>query len=160
GPGLLPGHQPLPALDRRRPPHGGCEPRRRPQPLAGLRSDARVVGARDAGRCRAPAPEGRLSTSREPASVGIVPPAPAVGVPEMKTEPITELQMRRLGPIRRWFVQHPRGTDIVVVLWFLLPSLISALFPMPLPGLHLALVAATSAALWFRRRYPLHVLAW
>src|SRR5690606_19622272 len=31
---------------------------------------------------------------------------------------------------------------------------------MPLPGVHLALVALTTAALWFRRRYPVHVLVW
>lgn len=44
--------------------------------------------------------------------------------------------------------------------WFALPSLINLAWPMPLPGVHLALVAATTAVLWFRRRYPLHVLAW
>lgn len=77
-----------------------------------------------------------------------------------RTEPFTALQTRRLGPIRRWFAEHPRGTDIVVVLWFVLPSLIALFFPLRLPGLYLALVAATGTALWFRRRYPLPVLAW
>lgn len=48
----------------------------------------------------------------------------------------------------------------MVVLWFVLPSLISLFFPLRLPGLYLALVAATGTALWFRRRYPLQVLAW
>lgn len=81
-------------------------------------------------------------------------------MPEHRTEPFTALQTRRLGPIRRWFAEHPRGTDVVVVLWFVLPSMLSLFWPVRLPGLYLGLVAATGTALWFRRRYPLQVLAW
>jgi len=91
---------------------------------------------------------------------GDLPPAPVVAAPAARTAPFTALQARRLGPVRRWFAEHPRGTDAVVVAWFLLPSLVTLIFPTRYPGAHLALVVLTSAALWFRRRYPLHVLAW
>jgi signal transduction histidine kinase len=92
--------------------------------------------------------------------VGDVPPAPAVVTALASSEPFTALQTRRLGPIRRWFAEHPRGTDIVVMAWFALPSMTNLAWPMPRPGAHLALVAVTTAVLWFRRRYPVHVLAW
>lgn len=73
----------------------------------------------------------------------------------------TELNARRLGPIRRFFRGHPRVTDAAVVLGFLILTL-----PNALPGVGLrdgsaglAPAAASAVALMFRRNRPLLVLA-
>ncbi|MGV0109209.1 sensor histidine kinase [Arthrobacter sp. CP30] len=73
----------------------------------------------------------------------------------------TELNARRLGPVRRFFRRYPRAMDAVVVLVFVAITLPSALFLivdqaswLGMPGLVLA-----ATALAFRRDRPLVVLA-
>lgn len=88
------------------------------------------------------------------------PPAAASSPGRDREQPLTTLQARRLGPVRRWFAEHPRGTDIVVAAWFFVPSLVALAFDVRFPGVHWTLVALTTAALLLRRRYPVHVLAW
>ncbi|MFV0254270.1 MAG: sensor histidine kinase [Beutenbergiaceae bacterium] len=75
--------------------------------------------------------------------------------------PFSISQARRLGPIRRWFADHPRGADIVVLLVFVL---FSAPEPLLLQGselvwIYLGSMVATAVALMYRRRFPLVVLA-
>ncbi|MFC3300772.1 sensor histidine kinase [Arthrobacter agilis] len=72
----------------------------------------------------------------------------------------TELNARRLGPIRRYFRKHARAMDAVVVLVFLLLSLPNALILVVQDGsaLGLAGVALSAAALVFRRDRPVAVL--
>lgn len=41
--------------------------------------------------------------------------------------PFTELDARRLGPLRRFFVRHPFVTDVVVALAYVLPAVFGAL---------------------------------
>ncbi|MHA7191486.1 sensor histidine kinase [Arthrobacter sp. MDT2-16] len=73
----------------------------------------------------------------------------------------TELNARRLGPVRRFFRGHPRAMDAVVILVFVLFAFPGALFLIidgdnwfGLPG-----VVLGAAALAFRRDRPLLVLA-
>ncbi|MFJ6002227.1 sensor histidine kinase [Arthrobacter sp. NPDC092385] len=73
----------------------------------------------------------------------------------------TELNARRLGPIRRYFRRHPRAMDAVVVLAFLffgVPNAVLMIIEqdnwLGLPGVVLA-----AGALVFRRDRPLLVLA-
>ncbi|WP_265523528.1 sensor histidine kinase [Oerskovia flava] len=69
----------------------------------------------------------------------------------------TELDARRLGPLRRYFVEHPVVMDWLVSAWFVVPGVLAALFMTqprwPLVGL----VLAGGAALMWRRRAPLWV---
>jgi signal transduction histidine kinase len=71
-----------------------------------------------------------------------------------------EITARRRGRIRRYFYEHPRVMDAVVVLCYLLlalATLISAAGDGKWPeGL---LILATAAVLFLRRRYPLMVAA-
>lgn len=72
----------------------------------------------------------------------------------------TEINARRLGPIRRFFRNHPRVMDTLVVLAFLIASLPNVilvaddalLWWAPIP------IAAAGVFLFFRRRRPLIVL--
>lgn len=86
------------------------------------------------------------------------------------TPELTELTARRLGPIRRYFVQHPIAMDLLVMAWFGVPAILTLLVGMPtgigeaegaaaVQGV-VALVAVVlgTAALWWRRRRPLLVL--
>jgi signal transduction histidine kinase len=74
-------------------------------------------------------------------------------------EPLTELDERRRGPVRRFFLQHPVAMDVVVMLVFAVPSAASVLFPYDYePNVAaLGFVAAGTGALAFRRRHPLGV---
>ena len=76
-------------------------------------------------------------------------------------EPFTELSAGRPGPVRRYFHDHPRAMDVVVMLAFALPAGASALFPMDYEPVLAALgfVAAGTAALAFRRSHPVAVAA-
>ncbi|RJT77824.1 sensor histidine kinase [Arthrobacter cheniae] len=73
----------------------------------------------------------------------------------------TELNARRLGPIRRFFRRHPRAMDIVVILAFLFLALPSAVILIVEQGKWLGLtgVVISATALVFRRDHPLLVLA-
>ena len=73
--------------------------------------------------------------------------------------PFTELNTRRLGPVRRYFLRRPAAMDAVVMLCFAVPAAVSALFPYDQDPQVRALwfVAAGTAALAWRRRHPLAV---
>ncbi|WP_104116516.1 sensor histidine kinase [Arthrobacter sp. B1805] len=73
----------------------------------------------------------------------------------------TELNARRLGPLRRFFRSHPRAMDAVVVLAFLLVAFPNALFLILEDGSWLGLpgIVLAAGALVFRRRHPMLVLA-
>ncbi len=65
----------------------------------------------------------RVTTAPAPAPLPVAPPVaagpPAGGV-------LTELQARRLGPVRRFFVRHPGAMDAVVIVVYVLPALLVA----------------------------------
>lgn len=82
----------------------------------------------------------------------------------------TEMSARHLGPVRRFFVRRPGAMDAVVVLWFLLPAVLTARSTpesLELPadlkaeigtwGLALALLGAV--VLVWRRHRPVEVTA-
>jgi signal transduction histidine kinase len=73
----------------------------------------------------------------------------------------SELNARRLGPIRRFFRRYPRAMDAVVILAFLIAAFPNALLMIIGSGKWLALpaVALAAGALVFRRDRPLLVLA-
>ncbi|ACQ79311.1 histidine kinase [Beutenbergia cavernae DSM 12333] len=75
----------------------------------------------------------------------------------------TELNARRLGPVRRYFVRHPVAMDLLVMAWFGIPSFLTVvLVPEGTPrGVVVGAIASVlaTAALWFRRRRPLATLA-
>ncbi|WP_148061553.1 sensor histidine kinase [Cellulomonas sp. PhB143] len=74
--------------------------------------------------------------------------------------PITALEVRRLGPLRRYLAQHPGVSDVVVVAVFLLGSMQSVAAAAGAAAVLLALAAAAGAcALAVRRRRPLAVAA-
>lgn len=67
----------------------------------------------------------------------------------------TELNTRRLGPVRRYFLRHPVTTDVLVAGWFAVPALVAiALDADHSRPLMLAFVAVGAAALMWRRRRP------
>ncbi|WP_309124532.1 sensor histidine kinase [Arthrobacter sp.] len=72
----------------------------------------------------------------------------------------TEINARRLGPIRRYFRSHPRMMDAVVVFLFLLASLPNVVLPVEgAPGWWAALpICAAALVLFFRRITPRTVL--
>lgn len=75
-------------------------------------------------------------------------------------QPFTELDARRLGPVRRYFAQHPRVMDWVVVGLFVVPGLFYALAMPEGAGSDLAVLAfslAGGTALLWRRRRPVTV---
>jgi len=72
--------------------------------------------------------------------------------------PFTELDARRLGPLRRYFVRHPRVMDLVVALWFALPAAITSLVvgaggARPVAGSILLAVALVGGLVLMRRRH-------
>ncbi|GEO34666.1 two-component sensor histidine kinase [Cellulomonas aerilata] len=74
-------------------------------------------------------------------------------------EPVfTELNARRLGPVRRYFLRHPRVMDALVVAIFAVPATLSALFddslPRDVPAM-LTMTALGALALVWRRVAPL-----
>ncbi|QTE28869.1 sensor histidine kinase [Pengzhenrongella sicca] len=79
------------------------------------------------------------------------------------TEPgplFTELNTRRLGPIRRYFLRHPVTTDVVVAACFAVPGALLAAATSDRPRLPLfALVLAGFVVLLWRRRQPVWTAA-
>jgi signal transduction histidine kinase len=71
--------------------------------------------------------------------------------------PFTELDARRLGPLRRYFVRHPVVMDLVVALWFALPSaitsLVLALTGDPATGALFIAIAVLGGLVLMRRRH-------
>ncbi|WP_052367004.1 sensor histidine kinase [Paraoerskovia marina] len=83
------------------------------------------------------------STTPEPVPPGV--PAPA--------SPLTELDARNLGPVRRWFAVHPVGTDRVVVgLYLAATALALAVTDVPAARWWVAAASFVVAALLLRRR--------
>ncbi|MEK8227899.1 hypothetical protein NKG05_20070 [Oerskovia sp. M15] len=129
-----------PGLDGRRPARGGCRPqaagrltipRTAPSPAPDHETrgpaSARRVLARDAP---APARSAPISLKPRPGSVAV----------------FTELDARKLGPVRRYFVRHPVVMDWFVAAWFAVPGLLSALLPPSQPRYGVAL--AVLAGVW------------
>ena len=73
----------------------------------------------------------------------------------------TEINARRLGPIRRYFRSHPRVMDVAVVVLFLVASVPNVVLAadLPLGWWGIAPLGAAALILFFRRRRPLVVLA-
>ncbi|QGQ19834.1 two-component sensor histidine kinase [Cellulomonas sp. JZ18] len=69
-----------------------------------------------------------MTTAPLPAPLPAAPPvaADAVAGDAPVRGALTELQARRLGPVRRYFAQHPRAMDAVVVVVYALPGLLLA----------------------------------
>lgn len=74
----------------------------------------------------------------------------------VSTGPFTELNARRLGPVRRFFVGHPRAMDAVVVVVAALFAVAGALSPgqSSRPALSASLAVAAALALVWRRSRP------
>ena len=92
------------------------------------------------------------------------PAAPAVATAAPDTPLFTELSARRLGPVRRYFVRHPVAMDVLVMVIFVLPALLGGVADAQpandaFVASYLALTAAATAALFWRRRRPLTVTA-
>ena len=68
----------------------------------------------------------------------------------------TELNTRRLGPVRRYFLRHPRVMDLVVASVFGVAAVLGAVFTPGLPRPASVVLAGVGAvALMWRRRAPL-----
>src|SRR5450756_2728405 len=129
----------------------------------------RPSDARARRRRRALASEGRLSIAANRAPGGDLPdpalPAlpvagalPAGPAATPVTPPFSERDARQLGPIRNWLWRHPVAMDVIVALWFGIPSGLTAILEVKQPWL-VPLVVAGMVALMARRRAPLLVLA-
>lgn len=112
-----------------------------------------------------------------PAPQPDTPTAPAAPTPPA-TPGLDEASLRHLGPIRRFFARHPRVMDVVVMVWFGVPALGSALtlgvtaanpemsstgHSMDPALSHVVLIAVVAAVLgtvtlWWRRSRPVTVL--
>ena len=81
-------------------------------------------------------------------------------------EAFTELSTRHLGPVRSYFVKHPVAMDVLVMAWFGIPAILTALvspaFTVVSSQADAFLLLATSVAgivaLWWRRRAPVIAL--
>jgi len=78
--------------------------------------------------------------------------------------PFTELDARRLGAVRRYFVRHPVVMDVVVALWFTIPGVFTALLvaggganatagPQPVVGTVQLAAAVLGGLVLMRRRH-------
>jgi signal transduction histidine kinase len=78
--------------------------------------------------------------------------------------PFTELDARRLGAVRRYFVRHPVVMDVVVALWYAIPATVTALFvaaggasqtagPQPVLGMAQLAAAVLGGLVLLRRRH-------
>ncbi|HQY34182.1 histidine kinase [Actinotalea sp.] len=77
----------------------------------------------------------------------------------MTTGPFTELDARRLGPVRRYFAAHPRAMDLVVMVLVGLPGAANGFVAGQTRNLALSVVIALAggAAMAWRRSRPLVV---
>jgi len=77
------------------------------------------------------------------------------------TGPFTELDARRLGPVRRLFFLHPRVSDGLVLLLVGVPGVLDAALAGRTTSTTTSLVLALvgTAALWWRRAHPVPVAA-
>lgn len=76
--------------------------------------------------------------------------------------PLTELEVQPRGRVRRYFAAHDRVMDAVVVLFVAFGQIGVTAGPTASPAsapVSLALAVIVAAAVWFRRRFPLVVLA-
>lgn len=69
----------------------------------------------------------------------------------------TELNTRRLGPVRRYFLRHPRAMDVLVAALFGVPAMLAAVFgsgsQVSLGSLGVLAVVGSVVLMW-RRLYP------
>ena len=95
----------------------------------------------------------------DPVRAPIAHPQPdgGTGSPAADEPPFTELQARRLGPVRRYFAEHPVAMDWLVIVLLGVPGLVSAWFAAN-PWLSGALMLGGCAALYWRRRRPVAAL--
>ena len=95
-----------------------------------------------------------------PASAVVRPDAPGALAMRPAPEPFTELDARRLGPVRRYFARHPVVMDWVVIAVFAVPGVLYALGaerPRGSTWVSLALFLVGGALLYWRRRRPVTV---
>ncbi|WP_156186317.1 histidine kinase [Cellulosimicrobium funkei] len=100
-----------------------------------------------------------------PASAVARPGAAAPGAPaplamRPAPEPFTELDARRLGPVRRYFARHPVVMDWVIVAIFVVPGVLYSLFaeqPHGSSPWSLVFFLLGGALLYWRRRRPVTV---
>jgi len=80
-------------------------------------------------------------------------------VDRVSTGPFTEQNARRLGPVRRFFVRHPRVMDVVVVVLVAGPGAANAFVPHQTRNVatSVAIVVTGGVALLWRRTHPLVV---
>ncbi|PWD51994.1 two-component sensor histidine kinase [Serinibacter arcticus] len=101
--------------------------------------------------------------------IPVAPPVPpGSGTPAVPQPEFTELTTRRLGPVRAYFVRHPVVMDVLVMAWFGVPALFSAMvIGTDVPGFELSraqivtalgCMLAAAVALWWRRRAPVVTL--
>ena len=92
-----------------------------------------------------------------------MPVAPPAEAPPPRTEPLTELTARRMGPVRRFLHRHPVVVDWIVALWYGLPAAATIAWGPELDAggrwLAAALALVAVLALLQRRREPLVALA-
>ena len=75
-------------------------------------------------------------------------------------EPVfTELNTRRLGPVRRFFLRRPRVMDVLVAALFAVPAVIAAVFSDVPPTALIVLAVIGGVVLMWRRQFPLGVAA-
>lgn len=71
--------------------------------------------------------------------------------------PFNELNTRRLGPVRRFFVQHPRAMDALVMIVAATSQVGSG--PLESPRWPVGFALLTGATLWWRRSHPVIVVS-
>jgi len=84
---------------------------------------------------------------------------PAAALPAAPAGPydvFTELNARRLGPVRRYFLLHPRAMDVLIAALYAVPAVVAALIDdgAPVAAL-LPLAVLTAMLLMWRRQAPL-----
>jgi signal transduction histidine kinase len=88
--------------------------------------------------------------------------------PPLLAGAIDEATVRRTGPLRRFFIRHPRVVDAIVVAVYLAPAIGAEIVPEvlgdagPDPAERAAVTAVvllTAVVLWWRRSAPVRVLA-
>lgn len=83
----------------------------------------------------------------------------ALATSTVASVPFTEFDARRLGPVRRHFLRHPRAMDWVVVAIYVVPSLFASKPGLVPSWLQIGLTLAIGVVLLARRQQPILVAA-